>query len=144
MIPKLRGEAMKRGSPMPIVIAVVALVHGVLGVFRAFEWFHIGADQFGQGLLILPLVGAVAFARGGLVIVLAMLYVLFAAGMLLQKSWARWLGLSVAAISVLLVINVVIQGESVLRAGFWLIAPIIIAVYLLSQSGRAAATRVNS
>jgi uncharacterized membrane protein (DUF2068 family) len=87
------------------------------------------------------LVGAVAFARGGLVIVLAILYALFAVGMLLQKSWAWWLGLSVAAINVLLVINVVIQGESVSRAGFWLIAPIIIAVYLLSPSGRAAATR---
>ncbi|MGH7844741.1 MAG: hypothetical protein ACREQW_06190 [Candidatus Binatia bacterium] len=129
---------MKRRSPMPIFIAILALVQGVLGVFRAFEWFNIGADQFGQGLLILPLFGAVAFARGGLVIVLATLYLLFAVGLLLQKSWARWLGLSVAAISVLLVINVIIQGESVSRAGFWLIAPIIIAAFLLSQSGRAA------
>jgi hypothetical protein len=49
---------------MPIFIAVVALVHGVLCVFRAFDWFSIGADQFGQGLLILPLVGAVAIFRG--------------------------------------------------------------------------------
>ena len=132
---------MKRRSPMPIFIAILALVQGVLGVFRAFEWFNIGADQFGQGLLILPLVGAVAFARGGLVIVLAMLYALFAVGLLLQKSWAWWLGLSVAAINVLLVINVVIQGESVSRAAFWLIAPIIIAAYLLSPSGRAATRR---
>ena len=132
---------MTRRSPMPVFIAVVAVVHGILGVFRAFEWFSIGADQFGKGLLILPLVGAVAFARGGLVIFLAMLYVLFAVGMLLQKSWAWWLGLSVAAINILLVINVIIQGESVSRAGFWLIGPIIIALYLVSQSGRAAATR---
>jgi uncharacterized membrane protein (DUF2068 family) len=135
---------MKRRSPMLILIAILALVQGVLGVFRAFEWFNIGADQFGQGLLILPLVGAVAFARGGLVIVLALLYALFAGGLLLQKSWAWWLGLIVASINVLLVINVVIQGESVSRAGFWLIAPIIIAVYLLSQSGRAAVKQVNS
>jgi hypothetical protein len=140
----LRGEVMNRRSPMLIFIAILALIQGVLGVFRAFEWFNIGADLFGQGLVILPLVGVVAIFHGGLIIVLAMLYLLFAVGMFLQKSWARWLGLSVAAISVLLVINVVIQGESVLRAGFWLIAPIIIAVYLLSQSGRAAATRVNS
>jgi uncharacterized membrane protein (DUF2068 family) len=128
---------------MLIFIVMLALVQGVLGVLRAFEWFNIGADQFGRGLLILPLVGAVAFARGGLVIVVAMLYILFAVGMLLQKSWARWLGLSVAAISVLLVLNVVIQGESVLRAAFWLIAPIIIAAYLLSRSGRAAVKQVN-
>jgi len=132
---------MKRQSPMPIFIAVLALVQGVLGVLRAFEWFNIGADQFGQGLLILPLVGAVAFLRGGLVVVLAMLYLLFAVGMLLLKSWARWLGLIVAAINVLLVINVLIQGESVSRAAFWLIAPIIIIAYLLSRPGRAAITR---
>lgn len=134
---------MKRRSPMLIFIAVLALVQGVLGVFRAFEWFNIGADQFGQGLLILPLVGAVAFARGGLVIVLALLYALFAVGLLLQKSWARWLGLSVAAISVLLVLNIIMLGESFSRAGFWLIPPIIIAVYLLSRSGRAATRRME-
>ena len=90
--------------------------------------------------MFLPLVGVVAFVRGGLVIVLAMLYVLFAAGMLLQKSWAWWLGLIVAAINILLVINVVIQGESVSRAGFWLIGPIIIVAYLLSPPGRAGPT----
>jgi len=129
---------------MPIFIAILALIQGVLGVFRAFEWFNVGADLVGQGLLILPLVGVVAFARGGLVIVLAMLYALFAVGLLLQKSWAWWLGLIVAAINVLLAINVVIQGESVSRAGFWLIAPIIIAAYLLSPSGRAAVKQVNS
>jgi hypothetical protein len=123
---------MSRRSPMLIVIAILALVQGVLCVFRAFEWFTVGADLLGQGLLILPLVGVVAFGHGGLVIVLAMLYVLFAVGMLLKKSWARWLGISVAAINVLLVVNVVIQGESVSRAGFWLIAPIIIGAYLLS------------
>jgi uncharacterized membrane protein (DUF2068 family) len=114
---------------------------GGFGVLRAFEWFNIGADLLGQGLLILPLVGVVAFGRGGLVIVLATLYVLFAVGMLLQKSWARWLGLTVAAINILLVLNVVIQAEPVSRAAFWLIVPIVIAAYLLSPSGRAVATR---
>ena len=132
---------MKRRSPMLIFVALLALVQGVLGVFRAFEWFNIGADQFGQGVLILPLVGAVAFVRGGLVVVLAMLYALFAIGMLLQKSWAWWLGLILAAISVLLVLNVLILGESVARSGFWLIAPVVIAAYLLSPQGRAATRR---
>lgn len=116
-------------------------------MFRAFQWFDVGADLLGQGLLLLPFVGVIAFARGALVISVAMLYALFAVGLLLQTSWVWWLGLSVAAISVLLVLNAVIQGESVSRAGFWLIAPIIIAAYLLSRSGRAAATRrtgVNS
>jgi len=135
---------MKRRTRMLIFIATLALIQGVLGVFRAFEWFNVGADLFGQGLLILPLVGVVAFARGALVIVLAMLYLLFAVGMLLQKSWAWWLGLIVSAINVLLVINVVIQGESASRVVFWLVAPIIIAVYLLSPTGRAAFKQTHS
>ena len=135
---------MKRRSPMLIFIAILALVQGVLGVFRAFKWFSTGADLFGQGLLILPLAGVVAFGSGGLVIVMAVLYLLFAVGMLLQKSWAWWLGLTVAAINILLVLNVVIQGEPFSRAVFWLIVPIIIAAYLLSPSGRAAATRRTS
>jgi hypothetical protein len=135
---------MKPRSSMLIFIAVLALVQGGLGVLRAFEWFSIGADMLGQGLLILPLVGVVAFGRGGLVIVMAILYLLFAVGMVMQKSWVRWLGLTVAAINILLVLNVVIQGEPFSRAVFWLIVPIIIAAYLLSPSGRAAATRRTS
>ena len=135
---------MKRRSPMLIFIAVLALVQGGFGVLRAFEWFNIGADLLGQGLLILPLVGVVAFGRGGLLIVMAILYLLFAVGVLLQKSWARWLGLTVAAINILLVLNVVIQGEPFSRAVLWLIVPIVIVVYLLSPSGRAAATRRTS
>ena len=135
---------MKRRSPMLIFIAILALVQGVLAVFRAFEWFSVGADLLGQGLLILPLAGVVTFGRGGLVIVLATLYLAFAVGMLMQKSWAWTLGLVVAAISVLLVLNVLILGESVSRTAFWLIVPIVIAAYLLSPSGRAAVKQVNS
>jgi len=132
---------------MMIFIAILAFVQAVLGVFRALQWFDVGADLFGQGIILLPFVGMIAFAFGMLVSVLAMLYLLFAMGMLLQKSWAWWLGLIVSAINVVLVINVVIQGESVSRACFWLIAPIIITAYLLSPPGRAAATlrtEVNS
>ena len=95
-------------------------------------------------MLILPLVGVVACARGGLVIVLSMLSALFAVGMLMKKSWAWTLGLIVAAISVLLVINVIILGESVSRTAFWLIVPIVSAAYFLSPSGRAAVKQVNS
>lgn len=132
---------MKRRSHVPTFIAIVAVLQGSLGVFRAFEWFNVGADLFGQGLLILPLVGVVAFGRGALVMVLATLYLLFAVGMLLHKSWAWWLGLIVAAINIFLVINAIIQGEPIARAAYWLIVPVIIAGYLLSRSGRGAASR---
>jgi hypothetical protein len=60
------------------------------------------------------------------------------------RRWAWTLGLIVAAISVLLVINVLILGESVSRTAFWLIVSIVSAAYVLSPSGRAAVKQVNS
>jgi hypothetical protein len=65
-----------------------------------------------------------------MMIVLAMLHMLFALGMLLQKSWAWWLDLSPSVISILLVLNIVVLGEPASRAAFWMIVPIIIAMYL--------------
>src|SRR5262245_21518875 len=135
---------MQRRSPTLIFIAILALIQSVVVGFRALDWFNVGADLFGQGLVILPLVGVVAFARGGLVIVLSLLSALFAVGMLLQKSWAWWLGLIVSAIIILFVLNILILGESVSRTAFWLIVPIVIAAYLLSPSGRAALKQVDS
>jgi hypothetical protein len=129
---------------MPIFIAILAFGQATLGVLRALQWFDVGADLLGQGIILLPFVGMIAFALGALVSVLAMLYLLFAVGMLLQKSWAWWLGLIVSAINVLLVVNVVIQSESGSRAGFGLIAPIIIIAYLLSPPGRTPRMEVNS
>ena len=125
---------------MAIFIAILAFGQATLGVLRALQWFDVGADLLGEGIILLPVVGMIAIALGALVSGLAMLYLLFAVGMLLQKSWAWWLGLIVSAINVLLVVNVVIQSESGSRAGFGLIAPIIIIAYLLSPPGRAAAT----
>ena len=49
---------------MLIFIAILAFVQAALGVFRAFQWFDVGADLLGQGLLLLPFVGVIAFARG--------------------------------------------------------------------------------
>ncbi len=125
---------------MRIFIAILAFGQAVLGVLRALQWFDVGADLLGQGIILLPLIGIVAFAAGALVVSVAMLYLLFAVGIILAKSWAWWLGLIVSAINVLLVINLILQSESASRAGFWLIAPIIITACLLSPLGRAATT----
>jgi hypothetical protein len=131
---------------MLIFIAILALVQATLGVFRAFQWFNVGADLLGRdywccrSLSYRFCTRSVGDPRGDALCAVCRRPTL-------QTSWVWWLDLSVAAINVLLVLNAVIQGESVSRAGFWLIAPIIIAAYLLSPSGRAAATRrtgVNS
>ena len=127
----------KRNAGMTI-IAVLALVQSVLGVLRTLHWFDAGSDLMGQGLLLFPLMGVVAFFRGGFVAVIAILYVVFAYGAFVGRSWARWLGIVVASVTLLLAVSVVIQGESPVRALVWSIIPVVMIGYLLSPAGRQA------
>ena len=131
------------GRPGLTVIAALALAQGVLGVLRALRWFEVGSDLMGQGLLLLPIIGMVAFVRGALVAVIAILYVAFAFGLLARRAWARSLGLVAAAVNILLVLSVLIQGEFIGRALLWLIVPVIILWYLLSPAGREVFTKIN-
>ena len=90
---------MAKISTSVTVIAALALAQAVFGVLRAFGWFEIGSDLLGRGLLILPLIGVVAYARGFLVAGIALLYVLFAFGVFVRKSWAWSLGVTVAIVN---------------------------------------------
>ena len=90
----------------------------------------------GQGLLLLPLVGVIAYGRGLLVIAVGLLYLLFAWGIFMFRGWAWSLGMVVAIINILLVLSVLIQGESILLVLFGLIVPSIIVWYLLFPAGR--------
>jgi len=116
----------------------LALVQSALGVLRALQWFDTGSDLMGQGLLILPMVGVLAFFSGGFVAAIAILYVVFACGALLGWGWVRWLGIVVAALTLLMIVNVVIQGESPARALVWSIVPVVMLCYLFSAPGRDA------
>ena len=120
------------------MVAVLALVQSALGVLRALQWFDTGSDLMGQGLLILPMVGVLAFFSGGFVAAIAILYVVFACGALLGWGWVRWLGIVVAALTLLMIVNVVIQGESPARALVWSIVPVVMLCYLFSAPGRDA------
>ena len=85
-------------------------------------------------LTMSALIGLVAFARGALVLGIALLYVVFAVGMFASKDWARPLGIALAVVNLLLVLSVLIQGESLARAVFWIIVPVIILWRLLSPT----------
>ena len=119
-----------------MIIVVLALVQGILGALRAFHWFGVGSDFMGQGLLLLPVVGVLAWLRGLLVIVIALMYVVFALGAWFQREWASTLGLVAAMVNILLVLSVLVQGEAIGEAFFWLIVPLIMICYLLSPAGR--------
>ena len=120
------------------VIAVLALVQGIFGVLRTLQWFELGSDFMGRGLLLLPILGLMAIGRGLVGVVVAGLFAVFSYGLLRQRSWARWLGIFLSIVTLLLVVSVVIQGESPARALVWSIVPVVIIGYLISPSGRQA------
>ena len=95
-----------------IVIAVLALMQGIVGLLRAFEWFRVGIDMSRQGILLVPILGAVAFTWGKLMLVLALCYILFALGALLHQRWAWGMGLGVSLVTGLVVLSLVLKGAS--------------------------------
>ena len=113
-----------------LVIGILAIIHAVAGVLRSVQWFDIGGDLMGQGLLLVPLVGVIAIARGVFVATLALLFIVFACALFLQRSWARWLGMALAITNLLLVLSLLLQGESLARALLWAVVPAIILIYL--------------
>ena len=120
------------------IIVLLALLQGVLGLARAYNWVQIGANLFGQGLLLLPFVGVVAVMRGLFISIVALLYILFIVGALLGKSWAWWPCVSAAIINLLLVLSALAQGASVTEAIVWSVIPVILLFYFFSQRGRDA------
>ena len=120
------------------IILLLALLQGIFGLLRAYHWVEIGVDLFGQGLLLLPFIGAVAVMRGLFISVVAMLYMLFGAGALLGRSWARWVGLAAALINLLLVLSALAAGALLAEAIPWSVIPIILLFFLFSPMGRHA------
>ena len=134
----MMAERQRGRSGGVVLIAVLALAQGVFGVLRALEWVQIGSDLSHRGVLLLPIIGAMVFARAALVAVLAVLYGLVAFGLLARRGWARPLGLTVALVNLALVAPVLFAGETPGRALLVAIVPVILVVYLISPAGRRA------
>ena len=115
------------------IILLLALVQGVAGMLRGFNWVRLGGNLFGQGLLLLPVIGAVAVMRGLFVTVVAFLYVLFVIGGLLGKNWGWWPCLTASIINLLLVLGALGQGASVVEAIAWSVIPLILIFYFFSH-----------
>ena len=123
-------------SPMAKALAALAIVQSILGILRALHWLRIGADLGHGGLLLLPILGVVAAARGALVGLIALLYVLFAWGILSGKRWARGVGLAACALNVLAVLGLLLYGDSVAAALFWAVVPLMVGTFLLRARPR--------
>jgi hypothetical protein len=119
-------------------MAILALVQGAFGLLRAFGWVQIGVDLFEHGLLLMPMLGAVAMFRGSVIGMVAILYLLFAVGAMIGFTWSWAVGLTAALINVFLALIVLIEGVALGELLPWVIIPTILVVYLFSPPGRKA------
>jgi hypothetical protein len=120
-------------------IAVLALIQGVLGLLRSLQWFQIGGDLSRTGVLLIPIVGVAALARGGFVALIAVLYVLFAWGLFGGKPWAWSVGLAACVVNAVAVVGLIVAGDSLGAALFWAVVPVIVGIYLLRTGWRSLA-----
>jgi hypothetical protein len=111
-------------------------MQGIFGILRAFEFFRMGIYLSMRGILLLPVLGAIAFTWGKLVLVMALCYILFALGALLNQRWAWGLGMGVSLVTGLVVLSLMLKGAADLWSLLWLIVPVILVWYLLSPVGR--------
>jgi hypothetical protein len=119
-----------------IVIAVLALMQGMVGMLRAFAWFRAGIDVSKQGILLLPILGAVAFTWAKLMLVLGLGYLLFALGALCHQRWAWGVGVGISLMTGLVVVSLLLQGAAHSWSLLWLIVPVVLVWYLCSPVGR--------
>jgi len=128
---------MSKSSSFKIIL-LLALVQGVAGMLRAFNWVQFGVDLFSQGLLLLPLVGTVAVMRGLFISAVALLYLLSVVGALLAKRWAWSTSLTAAVLNLMIVLGGLVRGAPVVQAVAWSVIPVILLLYLFSGSRRDA------
>jgi hypothetical protein len=79
--------------------------------------------------------------RGGLVVVIALLYFAFAIGAWARQAWSWWLGLTATCLNVTLVLWLVIDGAEITWALMTALLPIVLTCYLIAPAGRQALTR---
>ena len=119
------------------IIAWLAFVQGFMVTLVALLWFGIASyfspDSSG---ITSPLMVMMAEAKGGILAVLALMYLVFAVGAWRMRNWAWWVGLLASALSILYVVRVVLGGGSIIVGLFVLIIPLVLIWYLLSPTGR--------
>ena len=118
------------------IITSLALVQGFMAILVALIWFGIASLLSPDSGITSPLIVMIAEAKGGLLIVLALMFVVFAVGARGTYAWAWWVGLLASVVSILYVVRVVVGGAPIVMGLFVVIIPLVIVWYLLSPMGR--------
>jgi len=123
------------------VIMWLAVAQGILLTFIALLWLQIANIFAPESGVTSSLVTMLAMAKGWVLIALALMYFIFAAGAWQTKGWAWWVGLLVSLVSILILVAALLKEGSVVMTLFWAIVPIIMLCYLLSAAGRQVLAR---
>ena len=119
------------------VIRSLALVQGFIAILVALIWLGIASlfspDSAG---ITSPLIVMIAQAKGGLLVVLALMFLVFAVGARGMHAWAWWVGLLASLVSILYVVRLVVEGAPIVMGLFVVIIPLVIVWYLLSPMSR--------
>jgi hypothetical protein len=130
------GTGQHRRSASTIIIAILAVVQGLLGLLRTAHLVEMGSDLFERGVVLLPIIGMMVIGRGILVALIAVLYGVFAWGLLARRGWAWALGLVVAVVHLMLA-GLALAGGFIAQDLLWVVVPVIVVVYLLGPGRRA-------
>jgi hypothetical protein len=120
------------------VIASLALVQGFLGALVGLVWLQVVSIFAQEGGGISSLIVMLAEARGWALIILSLLYFLFAVGAWQTRAWAWWVGLLVPVLTLLYLVSVLTRGGAAVLVLFGLTVPVIMLWYLLTPLGRQA------
>ncbi|WP_447983171.1 hypothetical protein [Nitrospira sp. Nam74] len=122
------------------VVIVLALVQMLFGAFRAVQWFELGRELIEGGIFMYPLAGRLMMVRGGLIAIIALLYLAFAIGAWARQGWAWWLGLIAAFLNVTITLWLVFDGVQVIPVLISALIALVLVCYLIAPAGRQAFT----
>lgn len=118
------------------IIMWFAVVQGLVAVLVALFWFGVAHIFSPDSGVTSPLIVMLAETKGGILIVLALTYFVFAWGAWRIRGWAWWVGLLASTLNVLYMARVLLGGGSVVAVLIVSIIPVVVIWYLFSPTGR--------
>jgi hypothetical protein len=120
------------------LIALLAVVQAVVGIFWAIRWFHLAMQLGERGALLLPLAGMLIALRAVFAMIIAMLYLAFARGALARRDWAWGVGMLAVILNLLGAVALLLTRDNAVLITVRAVIALVIFAYLVSAAGRTA------